>query len=106
MHPADMATRPNAKSKFARRTNAGFADATCNLTTGMTLSLEPAAILAFEPVRGQPCPPFPHHCPERDFSNRFCPVIPVLSGLPEARGADYKDSVTNISSAGAALSWT
>jgi len=33
MHPADAATTANATSKFARRTNAGFADATCNVTT-------------------------------------------------------------------------
>src|SRR5437868_957876 len=103
MHPAEAAATANAISNCARRTNTGFAEATCNLTTGMTLPLEPAAILAAEPVRGQPCRAFPHHCPERDLSNRFCPVIPVLSGLPEARAADYKDSVTNISSTSAAL---
>src|SRR5882757_9131303 len=34
MHPAEVATRINATSKFAHRTNRGFADATCNVVTG------------------------------------------------------------------------
>src|SRR3954447_5508779 len=41
MHPADVAASMDAPNKFAQRTNRGFTDATCNLVTGVMLSLEP-----------------------------------------------------------------
>src|SRR5882757_6811165 len=41
MHPADVATSMDAPNKFVQRTNRGFADATCNLVTGVMLPLEP-----------------------------------------------------------------
>jgi hypothetical protein len=41
MHPADVAASMDAPNKFAQRTNRGFADATCNLVTGVMLPLEP-----------------------------------------------------------------
>src|SRR5258707_11960279 len=41
MHPAEVAASMDAPSKFAQRTNRGFADATCNLVTGVMLPLEP-----------------------------------------------------------------
>jgi hypothetical protein len=55
MHPAEVATSIDAPSKFAQRTNRGFADATCNLVTGVMLPLERTAILAVPKVRGQSC---------------------------------------------------
>jgi hypothetical protein len=41
MHPADVAASMDAPNKFAQRANRGFADATCNLVTGVMLPLEP-----------------------------------------------------------------
>src|SRR3954447_10931729 len=41
MHPAEVAASMDAPSKFAQRTNRGFADATCNLVTAVMLPLEP-----------------------------------------------------------------
>src|ERR1700733_553287 len=41
MHPADVAASMDAPIKFVQRTNRGFADATCNLVTGVMLPLEP-----------------------------------------------------------------
>src|SRR3954454_3664276 len=41
MQPAEVAASMDAPSKFAQRTNRGFADATCNLVTAVMLPLEP-----------------------------------------------------------------
>src|SRR4051812_9012155 len=41
MHPAEVAASMDAPSKFAQRTNRGFADTTCNLVTAVMLPLEP-----------------------------------------------------------------
>ena len=41
MQPAEVAASMDAPNKLAQRTNRGFADATCNLVTGVMLPLEP-----------------------------------------------------------------
>ena len=98
MHPADAAASANAGSKFAHRDNAGFADATCNVTTGRCFLWTGAYSSRRIAVRTA-LSTLPAYLSGARFRKRSGPVSLVLSDLSRLAAIRGTDSLTNISCA-------